>query len=399
MKKESYNDKLVAKAKVALLSMQRHSWEQGVAMQAFYESGDYEPVITMAIESAYRSMDDGRIAAIGTMEAATDPCAVGEGLLFAINHLRGVGAHDQNDQRDNQSHNDIRSNSNIYTHNRGAQDVPTLGTSTQDVHTFNAIPQDEYISNSSTQNTQQFPSIISNANSQNAQIYNELQSANNNLLEWALHKAPRNADGIVYHMVDTKEFWVDSLYMLPPFLAVNGYYEEAMQQLDGYWDKLYNPEKQLLSHRWDDENDIFIREDFWGVGNGWAMAALCRLIDLFPSNLDSLIDRATRLITSVSKYIREDGLAHDVLDDPTTFVDVNLPQMLSYSIYRGINSGWLGNEFLAIADKCRRAAEDHIDRYGFVRDVCGAPHFVSPGIAPEGQAFFIMMECQVNEQT
>ena len=33
-----------------------------------------------------------------------------------------------------------------------------------------------------------------------------------------------------------------------------------------------------------------------------------------------------------------------------------------------------------------------VDRFGFVRNVCGAPTFDRPGVAPEGQAFFIMME-------
>jgi len=33
-----------------------------------------------------------------------------------------------------------------------------------------------------------------------------------------------------------------------------------------------------------------------------------------------------------------------------------------------------------------------VDKNGFVHDVCGAPIFNSPGIAPEGQAFFLLME-------
>ena len=39
------------------------------------------------------------------------------------------------------------------------------------------------------------------------------------LLRWALEIAPRNQEGIVYHFDNRKEFWVDSFYMLPPFLA------------------------------------------------------------------------------------------------------------------------------------------------------------------------------------
>ena len=50
----------VEKAARALLAMQRHSWEQGVAMQAFLEMGDMETVTAMAFESINRSLEDGR---------------------------------------------------------------------------------------------------------------------------------------------------------------------------------------------------------------------------------------------------------------------------------------------------------------------------------------------------
>ena len=38
------------------------------------------------------------------------------------------------------------------------------------------------------------------------------------------------------------------------------------------------------------------------------------------------------------------------------------------------------------------ATHRKVDDLGFVRDVCGAPHFKSPGTATEGQAFFLLME-------
>ena len=92
------------------------------------------------------------------------------------------------------------------------------------------------------------------------------------LLDWALIRAPRNKDGIIYHVQGHPEFWVDSFYMLPPFLAQAGHYNEAMQQIDGWWNALYREELGLLAHRWDDEMGTFIRQDAWGVGNGWALA-------------------------------------------------------------------------------------------------------------------------------
>ena len=308
-------DTQINKVKLALLAMQRYSWEQGVAMQAFLELGEKDVVIAMAKEAAYRNMVDGRVAAIGGMESVTDPCSAGEGLIFSYKKTK-----------------------------------------------------DE-----------------------------ELKNAYQALLKWALETAPRNEDGIVYHLVEAKEFWVDSMYMLPPFLAVAGYYDESIKQINGYWKTLYNSDKKLMSHMWNDEKKILKRPDFWGVGNGWAIAGMARVIDLLPDYMqkekDELTEKACTLIESVAGYIREDGLAHNVLDDEKSFIEVNLPQMFSYGIYRGINSGWLKKEkWLEIANKCRVAVENKVDDYGLVQDVCGAPHFKSPGVAPEGQAFYILMQ-------
>lgn len=311
---EELRKEKIQKAKLALLSMQRYSWEQGVAMQAFLEQGDKEIVFAMAKEAAYRRTADGRAAMIGAQDAVTDPCSVGEALLYAARQT-GDG---------------------------------------------------------------------------------ELLEAHRRLLEWALEKAPRNADGTVYHIDTAPQFWVDSLYMLPPYLAAAGYPKEAVRQIKGYWSALYDPKSGLMSHMWDDGEGCYLRKDHWGVGNGWAMAGLARVIDLLPlemaSEKEELSVMARNLVEAVSRYIREDGLAHDVLDHPETFVETNLPQMLAYSIYRGIRSGWLESSCQALADRCRRAAEDQVDRFGLVQNVCGAPDFSHAGVAPEGQAFFLLME-------
>ena len=49
---------MLTQAKRALLAMQRHSWEQGVAMQAFWELGDEDVVLAMAKEAAYRRREE-----------------------------------------------------------------------------------------------------------------------------------------------------------------------------------------------------------------------------------------------------------------------------------------------------------------------------------------------------
>jgi len=310
--KDMGGDKLKL-AKLALLAMQRNSWEHGVTMQAFYEQGDRDAVIALAKEAAYRREPDGRCAMIRPDEGVTDPCSVGEALMYAS---RETGDPD-------------------------------------------------------------------------------LEDACKGLLDWALRLAPRNADGIVYHVPDRPEMWVDSYFMLPPYLAAAGQYEESLRQIWGYAALLHDKESGLFHHIWDDGAHKFIRADFWGVGNGWAAAGMARVIDSLPPDMNDKREElqifARGLIDALLRHVRPDWLFHDVVDDPGTFVETNLSQMLAYAIYKGLRSGWLPESYRGKASGLRAAAEAKVDRFGLVRDVCGAPSFDKPGVAAEGQSFYLLM--------
>lgn len=300
--------------KHAALAMQRHNWEQGVLAQAFWEAGDTDTALLLAVEGANRQSEDGRCCHIANSTASTDPCAVGEVLIAAC---------EQTGDR-------------------------------------------------------------------------MLIEARDRLLRWALELAPRNQEGVVYHFSDSTEFWVDSLYMLPPFLTRAGYYDEAMRQINGYWNALFVSEKGLLAHRWDDAAQKFVRRDVWGVGNGWAAAGMARVRALLPENYAAekklLEERIRLLLTSALRFQRADGMFHDVLDDPSTFPEINCGQMFAYTIYRGIKEGWLDKCFIDAAERIRAASRASLDAYGLVHNVCGMPTFDKSFVAPEGQAFFIMME-------
>ncbi len=223
-----------------------------------------------------------------------------------------------------------------------------------------------------------------------------LKDAADRLLHWALELAPRTGDGIVYHFDDSRQIWVDSVYMLPPFLAAAGCYDEALKQLDGYWRILLDEEKGLLSHQWDDAACTYTRRDVWGVGNGWAAAGMARVRAMLPRGYEGqkalLEERIQTLLTAAFRHQREDGAFHDVLDDPASFREINCGQMFAYTVYRGVGEGWLPESWLPLAEKSRAAALDSVNRYGFVESVCGLPYFDKPGVACEGQAFFILME-------
>ena len=320
-KKEGMNplEKIREKVKTAMLSMQRASWEQGVAAQALLESGEYEIVYLMAKEAALRQTTEGRLSVVYSDNGVTDPAASGEMVL-------------------------------------------RMAERTGD---------------------------------------RELVEANQKMTDYLLHKAPRSETGIIYHTLNSPEIWIDSMYMALPYLCIAGQPEECARQIEGIRKVLWNKKAQLYSHRWHDSEKKFINEKFWGVGNGWAVAGLSRIIDDLPKTQitvkNTLINYATENIDGCLHFMRTDGFFNNVIDDNSTFVETNLSQMLAYSIFRGIKSGWLSSSYLAQALKMREAAYSKVDTYGYVQDVCGAPFFDKPGRATEGQAFFLLMEAAYNK--
>jgi rhamnogalacturonyl hydrolase YesR len=224
----------------------------------------------------------------------------------------------------------------------------------------------------------------------------QMRQAVDGLLEWIRVKAPRNRKGILYHVFSAPQMWSDGFNCAPPFLAAMGFYDEALAQIEGFRRRLWNPEKKLVAHIWDDGKQQFWDANFWGGGNGWAAAGLARVIRSLPRdrNLDRehLADFAREIVDGCLLHQRADGLFHDVVDQPTTFVETNLAQMLAFAIYEGVTEEWLPTDYLAQADKMRAAARVKMDAFGYVQGVCGAPNFNSPGTSTEGQAFCIMME-------
>lgn len=227
-----------------------------------------------------------------------------------------------------------------------------------------------------------------------------LKKAAQKMLDLLLYRAPKTRDGIIYHNYIENMIWVDAFYMVPPFLAVAGHPDEAVKQIIGYQKILFNPEKKMYYHIWDEDRQEFARKLFWSVGNGWAAAGMTRVIQALPDSMkqekELIAGFVKEVIDGCLKYQREDGLFHDILDDPSTFVETNTAPMLAYSIFRGVKGGWLDKSYLKSANRMREAAHQKVDQFGLVQGVCGAPNFDRSGTATEGQAFFLLMEAAYN---
>ncbi len=224
----------------------------------------------------------------------------------------------------------------------------------------------------------------------------ELLKAADNMRQFALHGAPRAADGTPFHQASSQEMWSDGSFTTPPFLAAAERFDEATAQLLGVHRRLWDADKKLMHHRWSEPKQTLVGPAFWGGGNGWTAAAFARVLRSLPADRtddrEQLAAMLKELLDGCLAHQRPDGLFYDEVDNPSSYVETNLAAMLAYAIYESVRGGWLPESYLTRADQMRAAVRAKVDRFGFVQGVAGAPGFDKPGISTEGQAFFILME-------
>ena len=229
----------------------------------------------------------------------------------------------------------------------------------------------------------------------------ELIIAANNMVKYASKDAIRSDTGVPYHQPGSKEFWSDGSFTSPPMLALAGKYDQAITDLLGVYNTLWDTDKKLMHHRFSETKKVMTDPAFWGGGCGWTAAGFTQVIRALPperiSDRNNLSMILKDMIDSYLSYLRDDGLFYNIVDDPSSFVETNMSSMVAYSIYESVRGGWLDPSYLKHADKMRAAVRSKVDENGFVQGVAGAPSFDKPGISTEGQAFFILMEASAKK--
>lgn len=233
-------------------------------------------------------------------------------------------------------------------------------------------------------------------------------------LDFLLKLAPRTANGTICHNMRSfhegfspVQIWADSIYMAPPFIAVMGYHDEAVAQINGMWNYLADSETGLLRHIYDAGRGCFVRDKLWATGNSWALLGMARVYEAISEDLlkdgtspsqtdkkekaEKLLLRALGLLDAMLAYALPDGRFHDILDDPTSFSDGTSAMMTAAFIYRGVKKGYVSDKYLSYADKVFSTMEQYVDEYGIIRGVCGCPDFVAEGTSAESMAAYIMM--------
>jgi len=234
----------------------------------------------------------------------------------------------------------------------------------------------------------------------------DLSTAARHQVEWIVDAAPRAVDGTLLHVLDRREVWSDTVYMVVPALVAADRVDLALQQLSGHLRRLQDPATQLIAHMWDEGDRRLLRADAWGGGNGWVVAGCARAIHLLRpkgnwamSRPEDAVDEefiatagdcGRRVIDACLRHRTDSGLFHDIVDDPSTFQEVTLVAMLAYGTLTGAADGWLPATYDEVGRSLLRTAADHVGPDGLLRPACGSPLFDRPGISAEAQAWFLL---------
>ncbi|MDT5035395.1 MAG: unsaturated rhamnogalacturonyl hydrolase [Micromonosporaceae bacterium] len=295
-----------------LLTMQRQSWEQGVAAQAAADLGHDDVALLLADAAVTRQAPDGRLGVVEDERGAVNGAACGESVLLAA-RLTGQPRWSRAAQRQ---------------------------------------------------------------------------------VDWLVHGAPRAGDGTLFHLLGSREVWADTVYMVVALLAATGHTELALAQVDGHRRRLYDEVGGLYAARWDEDAAVPNGPEHWGAASGWVAAGIARALRVahaWPAgDRERLGGHVRGVLDACLAHRRADGLFGNVLDDPTSFRETNVAQMLAYAALVGAADGWLPPAYGATGRDLLAAAGRQVDARGFVTGACGSPRFDGPGVSAEAQAFHLL---------
>lgn len=168
-------------------------------------------------------------------------------------------------------------------------------------------------------------------------------------------------------------FWIDDMYMVGSLqvqayksLKDTVYLNRAAKTIKVYCDKLQKP-NGLFHHRAD-------APFYWGRGNGWAAAAFAEIIQVLPEEhvyYNDIKLAFTKMMKTLITYQGQDGMWHQLLDDPESYAETSCTGMFIYAMASGLDKGWLSfDDFKPAVEKGWDALAGYVNENGETENVC-----------------------------
>lgn len=110
----------------------------------------------------------------------------------------------------------------------------------------------------------------------------------------------------------------------------------------------------------------------WGRGNAFAALGYAEALSYLGDHaaFPTLVERHLRHLRALAACQDETGMWHQVVDDRQTYLEHSATTMIGYSIARGLNRGWLGDEWRAVVERTWDGARARIGMDGALEHVC-----------------------------
>lgn len=137
--------------------------------------------------------------------------------------------------------------------------------------------------------------------------------------------------------------WIDDMFMITAVQAQayratgdTSYINRAAREMVVYLDSLQKP------------NGLFYHAPdvpfFWGRGDGWMAAGMSELLRSLPktnSNYQRIMKGYKLMMASLLKYQGDDGMWHQLIDDPNSWSETSCTGMFTFAFITGVKMGWL----------------------------------------------------------
>ena len=161
--------------------------------------------------------------------------------------------------------------------------------------------------------------------------------------------------------------WLDDMYMGVPSLAWYGALKsdtasimDAVRQIRAFRDRMWvslppvgGIEGGLFRHGWVEEmqpHPFFP----WGRANGWAILTMCEVLDaintyersasgptVFDSQKAEIIGLLRQHLAGLCAVQDKSGLWHQLLDDPSSFLETSASAIFTYCLAHAVCEGWI----------------------------------------------------------
>lgn len=186
---------------------------------------------------------------------------------------------------------------------------------------------------------------------QRAGVKAELDPLIENYMTWIMDKQQRLEDQTFSRSRPLPDsLWLDDLYMSIPALSQMGvktgdlkYHDEAVRQITQFASRMFDRNVGLWMHGW--IQGMTDHPTFrWARANGWALLAMCELLDVLAENHPGrahILELFRTHARGLAKLQSKDGRWHQLLDRNDSYLETSATAIYTYCIAHAINKGWL----------------------------------------------------------